>query len=279
MAVGPKPFVFVLLPFDATFDDVYQLGIKTACEIVDTYCERVDEQQYEGRVLDRIYNQIAKADIIVADMTGKRANVFYETGYAHALRKKHVVLLTQDANDIPFDLKDYPHIVYPSITSLKTQLETKIRWCVANPEKQLATVDTLLEAWVKGEKLRDTAMTTSVVASGSRFALSIDVHNPANVPHEKFSVGLITPNSIVSIGHHETSSLPEDRTVHLSHSLTLLHPDCWVPFRFELATNNNAKFDATFCLYTALGKKEFPLVVSVKPDPQPRVAPVVGAAR
>jgi nucleoside 2-deoxyribosyltransferase len=58
------------------------------------------------KVLERVYNQIAKADIIVAEMTGRNANVFYETGYAHALNKR-VVLLTQNANDIPFDLKHY----------------------------------------------------------------------------------------------------------------------------------------------------------------------------
>jgi hypothetical protein len=53
---------------------------------------------YEGTILQRIYNQIAKADIIVSDMTGKNPNVFYETGYAHALNKQ-VILLTQNKED------------------------------------------------------------------------------------------------------------------------------------------------------------------------------------
>ena len=44
-------------------------------------------------------------------MTGRNPNVFYETGYAHALGK-HVILLTQEAKDIPFDLKHYQHIIY-----------------------------------------------------------------------------------------------------------------------------------------------------------------------
>ena len=35
--------------------------------------------------MDRVCNQIAKADLIVADLTGRNPNVFYETGYAHAL--------------------------------------------------------------------------------------------------------------------------------------------------------------------------------------------------
>jgi len=277
MVVGPNPFVFVLMPFKAEFNDVYEFGIKAACEKAGTYCERVNEQHYEGRILDRIYNQIAKADIIVADMTGQNANVFYETGYAHAIGKKHVVLLTKDANDIPFDLKDYPHIVYPDSKSLQTELEKRLVWCVANPEKQLAAVDTLLEAWVRGEKLTDTAMTMHLLGE-LRFTLTIDVHNPSNVPHEKFSVGLITPSFIKPAGKYcEFSSLPEDRKVYLSHSVIPLNPDCWTPFQFELGSAEYTRFDATFCLYTALGKKEFRLVVSIESDPRSCAGPVVGA--
>ena len=44
-------------------------------------------------------------------MTGRNANVFYEVGYAHALGKI-VLLLTKNADDIPFDLKHHQHIVY-----------------------------------------------------------------------------------------------------------------------------------------------------------------------
>jgi nucleoside 2-deoxyribosyltransferase len=101
---SPKPFVFVLMPFKNEFDDIYQLGIVAACKEAGAYCERVDEQIYHGSILERIYVQIAKADIIIADMTGQNPTVFYETGYAHALGKPYI-LLTQRAEDIPFDLK------------------------------------------------------------------------------------------------------------------------------------------------------------------------------
>jgi len=40
----PKPFCFVLMPFDAAFIDIYEYGIKGACSEVDVYCERVGEQ-------------------------------------------------------------------------------------------------------------------------------------------------------------------------------------------------------------------------------------------
>src|SRR5215208_25398 len=115
------------MPFHTSFDDIYALGIRPACEAAGGYCERVDEQMFNESILQRIYNQISKADVIVADLTSRNENVFYETGYAHALGKQ-VVLLTQNANDIPFDLKHYPHIVYGGqIVKLRDELERRVR--------------------------------------------------------------------------------------------------------------------------------------------------------
>src|SRR5215218_10329667 len=107
----PKASVFVLMPFNEKCRDVYEVGIKTACKDAGAYCERVDEQIFEESILERVYNQIAKADLIVAEMTGRNPSVFYEVGYAHALNKQ-VILLTQSSEDMPFDLKHYPHIIY-----------------------------------------------------------------------------------------------------------------------------------------------------------------------
>ena len=66
----PKPFVFVLMPFDAQFDDIYKFGIQGAATDVGAYAERVDEQLFTEGILDRIFTQISKADVVVADMTG-----------------------------------------------------------------------------------------------------------------------------------------------------------------------------------------------------------------
>ena len=125
-----KPFVFVLMPFDRINDDIYQLGIKKACGEAGACVDRLDEQDYNGIILQRIYNQIDKADVIIADITGINPNVCYETGYAHALGKQ-VVLLAQNAEDIPFDLKHYPHIVYNGrIVDLIPELERKITYAI-----------------------------------------------------------------------------------------------------------------------------------------------------
>jgi hypothetical protein len=130
LSMAPKQFVFVLMPFDEKFKDIYTYGIKGAAEEVGAYAERLDEQLYAEGMLDRIFNQISKADVIVADMTGKNPNVFYEVGYAHALGKL-VILLTQDSADIPFDLKHRSHIVYAGkIESLREDLKKQLGWAL-----------------------------------------------------------------------------------------------------------------------------------------------------
>src|SRR5687767_2344768 len=122
-----KPFAFVLMPFDESFDDVYNLGIKAAAEDTGIHAERLDEQLFDTNMLERIYEQIDRADIVIADMSARNPNVFYEVGYAHA-KKKLTILLTSKPDDIPFDLKHRPHIVYESISQLKTDLRKNLEW-------------------------------------------------------------------------------------------------------------------------------------------------------
>ncbi len=117
------PFVLALMPFGESFRGAYEHGIKPACAALGMHCERVDEQRFDGLILNRIYAEIARADVVVCDLSGASSNVFYETGYAHALGKR-VVLLIDDARNIPFDLNQYQHIVYgTSAALLKSKLE------------------------------------------------------------------------------------------------------------------------------------------------------------
>lgn len=189
----PKPFVFVLMPFAPEFDDVYKLGIKPACENAGAYAERLDEQIFTENMLDRIYNQISKADVIVAEMTGRNPNVFYETGYAHALGKK-VILVTKTSDDIPFDLKHYPHIVYEGrISDLLDELSKKIAWIIAEPQRDFVEND--VQLFIEGHLL-PSEVPIELRSSYVGVPVKIDVHNPINRKMRpiKVKLGLIIPN-------------------------------------------------------------------------------------
>jgi hypothetical protein len=148
-----KPFAFVLMPFNREHDDTYNLGIKAAVEAAGMVAQRVDEQIYyrEG-VLQRIYNQIEAADLIIADMSGRNPNVFYEVGYSHA-KAKLCILLTRNADDIPFDLKHHRHIVYSSISDLRAKLAVDLDAARSQLEARESPVSVELEsAWGMLEK-------------------------------------------------------------------------------------------------------------------------------
>jgi len=165
--VPTKPFAFVLMPFEEAFRDIYLLGIKPACEEAGYYCERLDEQIFEETMLEHIYNQIAKADLVVADLTARNPNVFYETGYAHALGQR-VILLTRDSEDIPFDLKHHFHIVYSdSITDLKQRLRQRASYYLSNPAASTRNPFDQMSILLNGELLNWHSDIVRVTASVS----------------------------------------------------------------------------------------------------------------
>jgi hypothetical protein len=131
-----KPFAFVLMPFDSGFMDIYKFGIKQTAEEHGVVAERVDEQHFSETILERVYRQIENSDFIIAEMTGRNPNVFYEVGYAHA-KGKLCVLVTQSAADIPFDLKHHPRVIYNGkIDDLKESIGPKIEWMKQETEKK-----------------------------------------------------------------------------------------------------------------------------------------------
>lgn len=275
-STAPKPFVFVLMPFSTAFDDVYQLGIRPACESAGSYCERVDEQIYEGGMMQRIYNQITKADVIVSDMTGRNPNVFYETGYAHALGKR-VIMLTQDGADIPFDLKDYPHIVYQGkITALKDELERRVRWHVENPREELASDPANLEFYMGGNKIGTIQLNVPVdPAADFRVRLAFDIHNPSNRVYDASTIelGVILPSEFRKDAEQPVVLIDEARCMHLIRDIGLLPPGGWRPIHIwfkpsDLSSLIDKRFDCAVRVFSPIGFTDLPFELHIDAEPE-----------
>lgn len=98
------PRVFVITPFNADSLALFE------------ELQRVFEKEYEFKnagdmdnqenILQDIVEGINSAQVVIADLTGLNPNVFYELGLAHAMNKK-VIIITQDINELPFDIKSY----------------------------------------------------------------------------------------------------------------------------------------------------------------------------
>jgi hypothetical protein len=275
----PKPFVFVLMPFSAEFNNIYELGIKPACKEAGAYCERVDEQIFEENIVERVYNQIAKADIIVSEMTGKNPNVFYETGYAHALNKR-VILLTAKAEDIPFDLKHYPHIVHNGqIKDLKRELKKRVKWSVDNPENSLSNVDLNLEFFINGIQLVNNPKIISPRNSRPTIAntfLNLNIHNLSTkkINHEVFDIALITPRYFyIKPGSHDVvrstlAQLPDGTFLYNFKTPEYIFPDGWHTFSIPMRIGNFSEMkeqnEFVLRLFTEFGVVDYPFSVRIK---------------
>ncbi len=102
---------FVIMPHAPEFDAIYSMFIREALTAANLVVTRSDDIQDQANILSGIVAEIGRSDIVVADLTGANPNVFYELGLSHAMEKR-TVLLTQDINDVPFDLKSYRMLVY-----------------------------------------------------------------------------------------------------------------------------------------------------------------------
>lgn len=100
----------VMMSFDPALQPVYQT-IKSAAESVGFTCQRADDIWEDATVIQDVFSLIFRSFVVVCDFSGKNANVFYEAGIAHALGK-HVVPITQSAEDIPFDLRHHRYARY-----------------------------------------------------------------------------------------------------------------------------------------------------------------------
>lgn len=109
-----KDYCFVIMPFNKEMQDVYEDVIKPSIEESGIRCIRADEMVGAANIVRKIIEYIYDAKVVVADLTGKNANVFYELGIAHCFGNNTIVLSQEE---VPFDVKNYKVIMYENTIS------------------------------------------------------------------------------------------------------------------------------------------------------------------
>lgn len=271
METKPKFFCFTLMPFSDDFDDIYSLGIQAACNSAGAYCERVDEQVFQESILDRIYNQISKADLVIADMSKKNPNVFYEVGYAHALGKP-TVLLTQDPNDIPFDMKHFQHIVYNNrISYLKDELIKRISWYKENPEVSTHNAEVKFEIFLGQKSL----LKNKVILCLQKNVVPLKdfvIYNSSPFTFEpgSFRIAIISSPRYHKFrsGNTESFELPDGNYMHIIPFLDIIHPESYSKFQifFDIPPELNKEDKFIIRIFTQFGKFDYPFYIKIDPN-------------
>jgi hypothetical protein len=121
-----KKHVFVAMPFSEEFQDIYEFGIYGPIRRCGFICERVDEPSFTGDILQRIIQRISTAEFVVAELTGARANVYLEVGYAWG-KNIPVITLAREGEKLQFDLSTHRCVFYKTIGQLAKELEKLVR--------------------------------------------------------------------------------------------------------------------------------------------------------
>lgn len=132
---------FVMMPFGGWFDRYYQEVYVPAIKEAGLEPVRADELFSTGSVVEQIWEQITKAKVLLADLTDKNPNVFYELGLAHAAIKP-VVFTAARIDDVPFDLRHLRVIVYETrepewAPKLRRFITEYLRTTIKEPAKSI----------------------------------------------------------------------------------------------------------------------------------------------
>lgn len=136
---------FVMQPFAAPLGDYYERIYKPAIEKAGLTPVRADADIFgTGKIMDQVWNGINAAKVLVAELTSRNPNVFYELGLSHALRKP-VVLVSSREDDVPFDLQ-HIRVIYYDVndpfwgTKLIEKVAENILSALNNPEEAIFKV-------------------------------------------------------------------------------------------------------------------------------------------
>jgi hypothetical protein len=115
VAVKAGDTCFVMQAFALPYGDYYEKIFKPAIEKTGLQPVRADAEIFAtGKIIDQVWRGINGAKVLVAELTTRNPNVFYELGLAHALNKP-VVLISSNESDVPFDLQ-HIRVIYYDVT-------------------------------------------------------------------------------------------------------------------------------------------------------------------
>ncbi len=124
---------FVIMPFSGTkscseqeWTDAFKLLIKPSVENAGFNYMCTRNSQHVGGIIQNIMKNLNQADLVIADLTDRNANVFYELGVRHTLNTP-TILITQNLDDVPSDLQNYMCIKYNQKPAGVKKLEKDIK--------------------------------------------------------------------------------------------------------------------------------------------------------
>jgi nucleoside 2-deoxyribosyltransferase len=118
LATGVRKRCLVCMPFSPQYDWVLDHVVQPAATAACVDLVRLDLENEVGNISSHFRRELARADCVLAVLTGARANVLYEIGFSHAAGLEVLLLCQIDPSvnaveQIPFYLRNHRTIWYP----------------------------------------------------------------------------------------------------------------------------------------------------------------------
>jgi len=112
LGVIGKKRTLLIAPFTNTEGEVRET-VRKGLQDLGLEVVRFDQLPAGAQSANAFIDAVRTSDFIVADMTEKNPNVYYELGIAHGLRKPTILIVSYRSNDsIPSDLSGFQYVVY-----------------------------------------------------------------------------------------------------------------------------------------------------------------------
>ncbi|MFN7926279.1 MAG: hypothetical protein U0Q16_39640, partial [Bryobacteraceae bacterium] len=122
-----KPVAFVVMQFTPEYDQLFHDVIRPVCAESGLVAVRADETPGPGMIIADITKQIVDSKVVIADITPRNPNVYYEVGYAHALKKPTILIAERNETKLPFDVSAFRTLFYENSIGGKKKIEDGLR--------------------------------------------------------------------------------------------------------------------------------------------------------
>lgn len=117
--IDPK-LILVLTPFAEEERETFET-VQRVCSKAGFRCVRGDEEYTPSDVLTHVVRLIVKARIVIANVSSRNPNVFYELGVAQALGKQ-TILIAERLQGVPFDIANQRILIWQNKQELEKTL-------------------------------------------------------------------------------------------------------------------------------------------------------------
>ena len=152
---------FVIMPFSETtnkhtstyWDNFFNNFLKPSVEEFGYSCFRSKAQP--SSIIKDILKELYNVDLVIATLTDYNANVWYELGIRHALRKGTIMII-EKGQKIPFDISNYGAIIYEDTISGTSDFKKQLKSFIERIEKEHPTDNPVIDFLETYKKKDDT---------------------------------------------------------------------------------------------------------------------------